>query len=466
MKTIAERIFGNLKGSPETAVEYRGRAYSGDEIFGRVKARAEDLQAAGVGKDDVLVIIVSENLTAVEILLASWVVGASGYFVDFRTAPDRVHEWKDRLGASLIVGTRQLSGVEMRVQPVHPEPAQGDVALDSDPDSNSIWFSTSGTTGLPKFAPRTQARLAEIVANMEADQSIPHGSAVLSPTSVGYSSSGFLWVRFLAMQRKIVALDIIHRLEELDAALKQPEVVACSLPPSMIRRLAALPGDTPRYPNLIRLSSVGGPALPEDKVAASQRLTMKYRMTYSAAGLGLISEIDGPDVLERPSSCGKAPADVTITIRDGDRAVATGEIGEICVTRADRDEVRTGDIGLMDEDGYLYIKGRIQGYLSRNGVNFSGQEVANAALRLPIVEEAVVVAGPGPDGGDAVHLFVQATGLAQADLIRHLRSALPAAEQPDHVWIRRALPWTVSDKVDLGALKAEVMAMQPEVTDA
>ncbi|MZR12791.1 AMP-binding protein [Maritimibacter sp. DP07] len=465
-ETAASRIFRNLRDNRDTVVEYRGHGYSGPELLGRIKARARVLAETGVGPGDTIIIIASENLTAFEILLAAWTHGASGFFVDFRTPAARVNEWATRLSARAIVGTRALAGVEMRVQPMHPVPEPGPVPCDPDPMHNAVWFSTSGTTGLPKIAPRTQVRLHEIIEAMEEKYNIPAGRAVLSPTSVGYSASGFMWLRFLAMGRKIIALDIVHRLDELDAALKRPEVAECSLPPSTIRRLAALPGPTPRYPELERLGAVGGPALAEDKVAAVRRLTMNYRMVYSAAGLGTISMITGPEILERPESCGKPEEGVQVTIRDNGREVGPGEIGEICVTLPEREEAPTGDVGYLAPDGYLYIVGRVQGFLTRNGVNFAAQRVSDAALRLPEVEEAAVVAVPGQDAGDEVHLFVQARGLERDALLRHLRTALPAAEQPDHVHLRPALPCNVSGKVDLGALLAELTEPEKEVARA
>lgn len=445
-------------------VEYRGRSHGGHALLARVRARAQDLAAQGIGPDRTVLILVTDNLSAMEQMLACWTLGAAGCFVDGQSPPERVAEWMERLSPALCLGVRLKAGVQAHLQPRDPVPvADGALRPPGDEAVRAARLasiaSTSGTTGQPKIQRHSQGRLGDILRSLPIRTG---GGAMLSATSLAYSASYLGWLRSLAGGRRIVAMDFAYRLEELDAALRRADVEECNLPPPVIRRLAALAGPTPRYPQLIQLGSVGGPALPEDKLAAVTRLSPRYEMSYSCVGIGLVSRITGAEVLDRPASCGKPVAGVSVTIRDGSRICATGETGEICVTTATIPEVRPGDLGRVDEDGYLFIVGRVQGLLCRKGVNVSAERLVEVALQRPEVAQAAVVAFPDSDGGDEIHLAVQCPEAEAPAVIDHVRRTLPPAERPDHVHVRSLLPLTPAAKVDMRRLRAELSALRED----
>jgi long-chain acyl-CoA synthetase len=267
-----------------------------------------------------------------------------------------------------------------------------------------------------------------------------------------------MWLRFLLRGQKIIALDLVHRITELDRALKRKDVATASLPPSTIRRLLALPSEgTPRYPQLMKLLSVGGPGRSEDKIAAVTRLSPMFSVSYSCTGVGAIATISGTEILQRPDSCGRPEPSVDLKIYEGTRLCGPGEIGEIEVNGPKKARVRPGDLGWLDGDGYLYVTGRVQGLLSRNGVNFNAERLVAFALALPEVMEAGVVAFKDPDDGDEVHLVLQVAPPIkeefQAELEHHLRRSIPMAEYPNRVHLWESLPLTAGGKVDLPALK-------------
>jgi long-chain acyl-CoA synthetase len=443
-------------------IETRGKWLTGAELKARIAARREDLRRAGLEPRQLAMIVVSDNLCAIEQLLACWWLGAAGCFVDFRTPPNRMTEWRGQLNPSLIVGLRAIPDVPVHVQSrapaISPDHDVTSDAFDIDPAHLAIIFSSSGTTSRPVLNFTSQGRLAANLAAQARDANLVASGTSLSAISVAYSAMSANWLTNLFIGRPLIALDLIYRPEDLDTALKRPEVTECSLPPSEIRKLIALPDDgSPRYPHKPRLSSVGGPASPDDKLAAATRLTPNYVMTYSCVGIGIISRIVGSEVLERPASCGRPKAPIQVEIRQGDRVCAPGEEGDIVVTTETVNGRRPGDLGYLDGDGYLFITGRVQGLLCRKGVNFSAERLINASLALEGVREAAVVATANDDGGDKVHLVVQLAGDKEAELRDHLRRALPSTEQPDAIHAREHLPITAAGKVDLRALKAWVL---------
>lgn len=467
MTTALTAILNALSGAGSAPiVSFRGQSLSGDDVLARIRARAADLHGAGLGVGDTALIVVSDNLTAIEQLLALWWLGAAGCLVDFRATPQRIAEWCDRLGPRLVLGARPMAGVALHLQPHGLQTgAEGLPEPVADPDLRALYRSSSGSTGLPSLHPVAQgpllASLQEMVGWAGEWGVWPEGvpcPATLGAVSVGYAASAYQWLRNLLAAKPIVALDLVYGLNELDHALQRPDVTEAALPPAILRRLAALSGDRlPRYPNLRRLISVGGPALAADKLAAVTRLSPSYVMTYSCVGVGLIARITGPEVLARPDSCGRPLPPVVVEIRNGDRLCPIGEIGEIVVTAAHVTAIRPGDMGWLDAEGYLYVTGRKQGLLCRNGVNFSAERLTEAALGFAKVQEAAVIALPDADGGDEIHLVVQAPDhLAPDDLTphlaQHLRQCLPASEQPDHLHLWPRLPLTAAGKVDQRAL--------------
>ncbi|MDB5663803.1 class I adenylate-forming enzyme family protein [Cypionkella sp.] len=463
MTTALDGILLSLDTDPEKIrVEYRGRGFTGAQLRGRIAARAADLQHAGLRQGDMALVIVSDNLSAIEQLLACWVLGAGGTLVDFRTPSSRIDEWRQRLQPALVVGTREVLGQAVHAQPrdlapVTATPLHSALPTHVAPEHLAICVSSSGTTGLPSLTDVTQGRLGWILETLNADAQAVRDGTFLSALSVGFSASCYIWLRLLLSGRKILALDLIHRITELDAALKRTDVVECGLSPTAIRQLCALPMDNiPRYPQLVRLASVGGPARPEDKVAAVGKLSPAYSMNYSCIGVGLVSRITGVEILERPASCGKLEPTVILEICDGDRKCGPGEIGEILISTPRLSGHRPGDLGWLDADGYLYVTGRVQGLLSRNGVNFSAERLVATALACPDVVDASVVALKDSDDGDEVHLVVQTDPSAvhriKAAFAAHLRSRLAAAEYPDRLHVWTELPLTAGGKVDSRAL--------------
>jgi len=465
MTTALATILAALeKRADLDTVERRGHWLTGGQFLDRIGARAADLPGAGLKPGETALIVVSDNMLAMETLFGCWMRGIAGAFVDFRTPPRRISDLAQHLGAARIIGQRPVNGLDIWLARDGVAATDHSAPNHIDPAAGAIVYMSSGTTGPVKTYPRTQENLSDALAEYCAMDEAMANSRMLSAISVAYSASAFQWLRSLANGTPIVAMDLVYRLQDLDAALRRKDITHCGLPPNLIRRLAALPDlqSIPRYPQLMQLSSIGGPALAQDKIAAVTRLSENYRMTYSCVGIGMVSQITGTEILERPASCGKVREGVQVTILDGQRRCAPGEIGELLVSSGTGPAKRPGDLGWLDRDGYLYLTGRVQGMFCRNGVNFSADRLVSAALDLPQIAAAAAISEPDGDQGDIVHLFVQAENGQAEGVRRHLIKVLPSAEQPDHVHIRRTLPMNVAGKVDLRELARDVRGRRKE----
>lgn len=169
------------------------------------------------------------------------------------------------------------------------------------------------------------------------------------------------------------------------------------------------------------------------------------------------------------------PADGTVRIVDpsgDDTALPVGQTGEIAFGSAvpvpywDHPDAatdgwyRTGDLGRIDEEGRLYVVGRLKELINRGGLHVSATEVEMALVRHPAVADAGVIAAPDPVLGEAVCACI-ALADTQAPNLEELRSfladTLGRRKLPDELCIVDAIPRTVIGKVDRRLLTAEVV---------
>jgi long-chain acyl-CoA synthetase len=223
----------------------------------------------------------------------------------------------------------------------------------------------------------------------------------------------------------------------------------------------------------------GGAPLPVELKAKFERLTgCKVVEAYglSEASPGVTSNpVEGP---VKSGSIGQPLPGTIVSLRDlADlgREVPLGERGEICVKgpqvmkgywkrpeeTADQfvgDFLRTGDVGTMDEDGFIYIVDRIKDLIICSGYNVYPRRVEEAIYEHPAVEEVTVIGIKDEYRGEAPKAFIKLrSGMrATADEIRkHLEVKLSKIEMPAEIEFRAELPKTIIGKLSKKELRAE-----------
>jgi long-chain acyl-CoA synthetase len=123
--------------------------------------------------------------------------------------------------------------------------------------------------------------------------------------------------------------------------------------------------------------------------------------------------------------------------------------------------LRTGDIGYLDEDGYLFIVDRIKDLILCGGYNVYPRVIEEAAYRHPAIEEAIAIAIPDPYRGQSPKLFVklhEGESVTPEDICTFLAGWLNKIEMPREVEIRAQLPKTLIGKLSKKELVAEEQA--------
>jgi acyl-CoA synthetase (AMP-forming)/AMP-acid ligase II len=162
---------------------------------------------------------------------------------------------------------------------------------------------------------------------------------------------------------------------------------------------------------------------------------------------------------------------VEIRIDCEGRETRPGDIGEVLVrgaqvsgdyleqqsVRDDSGWMHTGDVGFLDDDGYLFVVGRADDMIIRGGENISPTEIENTLLAHPAVAAAAVVGLPDPEWGERVAAMVVLRRRASTRDIRDwARARLGSLKAPDVLVARDELPITATGKVLLRQVRAEI----------
>jgi long-chain acyl-CoA synthetase len=255
---------------------------------------------------------------------------------------------------------------------------------------------------------------------------------------------------------------------------QEHRVQRTTLVPSMIQMLLAQPLEEADLSALVSVSSGASP------LAADTRQEFEARVPgaviYEGYGCTESASIISANPLgaRRPGSVGLPIPGCEVTIRDdGDRVLAPGQDGEICVrspgvlsgywqapeataTALSGGWLRTGDIGHLDADGYLYVVDRKKDLIIRGGFNVYPRDVEDVLLTHPAVAQAGVVGRPNPRLGEEVVGFVSlrpGATVSTDELLDHARAHLAATKYPRAITIVPALPLTSVGKLDRKRLR-------------
>jgi long-chain acyl-CoA synthetase len=228
----------------------------------------------------------------------------------------------------------------------------------------------------------------------------------------------------------------------------------------------------------------GGAPLPVDVKQRFESLTgcklvEAYGLSETSPGV-TCNPLEGP---VKEGSIGQPLPGTIVSLRDladPSREVPMGEKGEICIKgpqvmkgywkRPEEtanqfvgDYLRTGDVGIMDEQGFIFIVDRIKDLIICSGYNVYPRRVEEAIYEHPAVEEVTVIGIKDQYRGEAPKAFIKLKAgmpATEADIRKHLETKLSKIELPAEIEFRDALPKTMIGKLSKKELKAEEAARQ------
>ncbi|AZT95736.1 AMP-binding protein [Brevibacterium aurantiacum] len=493
------------------------------ELDDRAEALALTLQAGGVGRRD-SVLLVSANHA--EVIQSFWGIIRAGAVIAPPNAALSTEELlsisADVAPAAIIVDRAHADFVEALQQTGFTGPVLWIGELPNEADSNAgsgdfaveeddpCWyFFTSGSTGKPKAATFTHRHLGAVLMNHRCDlfpvEDENGASLVLAPLSHGAG------IHMLA-QVFGGTPSVIHPGGKVDPSTLWDSIDgyritnAFTVPTILNRIVAGYPADRgPADHSLNRVVYAGAPMLATDQSRALERLGPCLVQYFGLA------EVTGAITVLRPEehgtipvdsagigTCGRARTGVDIIILDeSGRELAAGEQGEVCVAgptvcagylgRADANAesfahgvFHTGDVGYLDESGFLFLTGRKSDMYISGGSNVYPREIEELLLTDAEVAQAVVVGVPDAQWGEIGIAIIEpaSSGAANAsagssaepgadasagtdpsERLRTLcKSALAPYKVPKEIHFVEAMPVTAYGKLARKELKAEYSA--------
>jgi long-chain acyl-CoA synthetase len=277
---------------------------------------------------------------------------------------------------------------------------------------------SSGTTGLPKGIVHTHAIRAAYCTLFASAWRMTPESVVLHAGSLVFNGSFLTLMPWLYLGCKFV----LHRQFDARAYMKavaEEQVTHVMLVPSQIVALLDSPDFNEKHlPSLQMIGSVGAPLHLEHKQELARRFPDRLYELYGLTE-GFVTILDRDDAPRKTGSVGVPPAFFEIRILDEQGAdVPKGDVGEIAgrgpimmpgyYKRPDLTSLaivdgwlRTGDMGRLDDDGFLYLVDRKKDLIISGGANVFPRDIEEVIVRHPAVKEAAVFGVPDPKWGEA-----------------------------------------------------------------
>jgi acyl-CoA synthetase (AMP-forming)/AMP-acid ligase II len=347
-----------------------------------------------------------------------------------------------------------------------------------DPDEIAILLFTSGTTGPPKAAVLRHKHITSyILGSVEfASAAEDDGTLVSVPP---YHIAGIsALASSIYSGRRIVQLPSFAADTWLDLAERESITYAFVVPTMLSRIVEAMEEGGAAAPSRLRALSYGGGKMPQPVIERAMRLlpaadfTNAYGLTETSATLTVLgpaehreaASSEDPAVRRRLTSVGRPLPTVEVEIRDDEgKPLAPGQRGEICVrgeqvsgeylgkgTRVGSDGFfPTRDGGWLDDEGYLFLEGRIDDIIVRGGENMSPGEIEDVLLEHPGVADCAVVGIPDEQWGEAVAAVIVPKGDAPSadDLRAFVTAQLRSSRAPSRIEFRDELPYNETGKL-------------------
>jgi long-chain acyl-CoA synthetase len=363
-------------------------------------------------------------------------------------------------------------------------------------DDYAVIFYTSGTTGKPKGAISTHRSMVAnlqntmfnaVAGSMGSGGALPDGgggqnvSLFTSPLFHVSGCHSTLVVGLLA-GLKLVMPEGRFTPESALELIQEHQVTVWATVPTMVWRVCEHPDRHDYDTSSVRSVAFGGSPSADELQRMIRETFPNVSTTSNAYGLtetsSVATVISGQDALERPTSVGPPVPTVRVKIVDpAGEEVGPHETGEVCITgpilmagywnrpeataeAIDADGwLHTGDLGHLDEDGFLYITDRKKDMIIRGGENIYCVEIEQRLVGHPDIADAAIIGVPHPELGEEVKAVVQleeGAVLTEAEVRQWVADGLAAFKVPTYVELwHDKLPRNASGKLLKNVLRGE-----------
>ena len=500
----------NLATLAETAFEARGdydaiffedRWLRSGEAFRATRAAAAGLIELGIQPGDRVIVLMANTPDVGIAYGALWAAGAVITPVVFLLPPQEIAHILRDSGAVAVITTHEfISNVTLAAEGIPTlkwiiasgNEEEGVVSLAAlkehepagtvpraDDDLAALLY-TGGTTGQAKGVMLTHANLYDCAQSAQEAAEIPGVARTIVPLPLSHAFG--LIVSVAGLHQKEAAQHVLMRWFDpaaFCALVAEHRMQRATVIPTMLQLLLGQRLEDHDLSSLTYINCGAAPLSLEvveefERRVPSATILEGYGLTES----GAVVSVNPPD-RRKLGTVGLPIPRFEVRVEGADGAVLpSGEVGEICVRgpgvmtgywespEATAETLRdgwlhTGDLGSLDEDGYITIADRKKDLIIRGGFNVFPRDVEDALLEHPSVAMAGVVGRPHPTHGEEVIAFVSVKPdqpITSEELIAFMKDRVGAVKYPREIRIVDAIPLTPIGKIDRKALRETVRA--------
>jgi long-chain acyl-CoA synthetase len=495
LAALAERAY-ERHGDRDT-VFFEGRWYASGELRERALRLAEGLSGLGVSGGDRVVVSMANCPEVPMTYTALWRAGAVVTPAIFLLPPPELrHILVDSAAVAVVTTPEFLGNVRAAAEGVDTlehiiclgaggegvvsfdelEQAEPAAIVERADDDLAALLYTGGTTGRAKGVQLTHTNL---FACAESGYRASHVDGVTRTISALPLAHAYGLVVSVSAQHAEEPGDaILMRWFEPQGWLElasEHRPQRATVVPAMVQLLLTQPLEDYDLSALRYVICGAAPLPPEVATAFEQRVpSAQIHEGYGCTEAGGVISVNPPDARKLGSVGKPLPGYEVAVLDDGGEPVPTGELGEICCRSAGvmvgyRDAaadtehalhggwLHTGDIGKLDDDGYIYVVDRKKDLIIRGGFNVFPRDVEDAMVEHPAVSMAGVVGSPDPEVGEEVVAFVSlhpGAEVSPEELVAFGKERLGGYKYPREVRILDQVPLTPIAKIDRKALRA------------
>lgn len=515
ISTLGEAIRSNAYHFPnETMLHHGGRKITFREHHDRAQRLAAALYDAGVRRQDRVAVLSQNSVEYLEVFAAAELAGYVVTTVNFRlAAPEVAYILRDSAPMLLVFAAQHaelISSIRADLPSIRHYVSVGlapdwAVSFESFRDSGTVTGApirsrtddimhliyTSGTTGRPKGVMRTHRAEIGMAEFMTTEVGVLNDDRVQIMMPLFHV--GARWLQLGAHLRGAQVV-LHHEVDPQDIlqTIARQRVTVTHMAPTIVQRVLDHPAAAETDLSSLRTiyysaAPMPVPLLQRGLARLGPVFVQLYGMTegYGTTLNKRQHSLGGtPAQLRRLGSVGQAPTGVGIRILDdAGEEQAAGQAGEVVIhtdTRllgywnnslataaALRDGwYYSGDIGYLDDEGYLFIVDRKKDMIISGGENIYCREVEEAVVTMPGVADVAVIGVPDADWGEAVcALVVPEPGvtLTVVAVIEHCRARIASYKKPRSVLFVKELPRLTTGKVNKVALRQQYETKRPPV---
>ncbi|GAA3542199.1 long-chain-fatty-acid--CoA ligase [Aeromicrobium flavum] len=480
----------------ETGWIYEGREWTWSQAWESVRRTAGALTADGIGHGDHIAVVDKNNPAILQLVLGASLVGAATAIVNWRLAGDELDFTINDSGAKILfVGHELLEQVDVirdRLTTVEKIVVMGgesdefeawqaageplDQSEQVSADDPVVIMYSSGTTGRPKGVLLTQRNLVAHTANADAGIEYGEGAKMLIAMPM-FHVGGTSYAMFGIKNR--VPGHIIREVEPSAlAGAMMSGVTHAFLVPAVVAMLLQAGDEAMKLFSGLRGFSYGAAPMPQTILRGAQkhwpqtRFYQVYGLTEFCGVVTMLHDAEHRD-LEHPErllSAGRTIPGVEARVVDPAtlQDVPAGQAGELwfrteqatpgyhdrpeatAEIRAGDGWMRTGDIGRIDEDGYVYVEDRIKDMIITGGENVYSPEVERVLSEHPDLLEVAIIGVPDPTWGESVKAVVAlrpGAEATEAEIIDWAREHMTHYKVPRTIDVVEMLPRNPSGKI-------------------